>query len=665
MPPFRPIVAAAIRVAALSILFAITPPRLNVAEASDRPADGVLAEGWTTEAWIDSASGEAQRVQIGIDLAGSPLAVWAGRPAQNVPFEILFSRFDGTAWSAAARAFAPDVRANQLPHLSRAPDGTLWIAWLRFGDGASDQKTVYSDLMAARYVDGAWSAPETVAVELALPLREQFPSEFSILALSRDEAWVAFARDPDRDPFSLVRDLEAAHRDAGGWGPPVLVSDAGLSETRPELAVGPGGRPVVFFGFDNASSVLWAKTWNGATWEQGTNDILTASAIFEHAAEADTNGAVRLVAFVREPAGVLEEDHIREYVWNADGFHAGPIILQAAVVEGGGSEPPEWQGLSLASSGPCASCPAGTPPRYRPAWIDYKLIPGTPPRFFSTVREADGYAPLDVAGTTLDAAEAYPEVAYDPALDRWYAVWTGAPSTIGVRRARFAWTQSFAGDLGIGATYVAPDTARIEIVCSGDATGREVRVYRLAWETAGLPPLAPPIPAAAVEIAGSPVAGPCPIHFDDRPGPGRYFYYAELVAEGSFPASFGRASQPVVIDDDPPPPGGLPPQTAFLAPYPQPAWGTVVTMPYDLHQAASEVTVTIHDLRGRLLRRVALGARAAGRYRGSAAFVWDLRDDAGHGMTGGVYFARLLVDGVEVAPGRRVVYAPAASNLMQ
>src|SRR5688572_33290826 len=197
MPPFRPIVAAAIRVAALSILFAITPPRLNVAEASDRPADGVLAEGWTTEAWIDSASGEAQRVQIGIDLAGSPLAVWAGRPAQNVPFEILFSRFDGTAWSAAARAFAPDVRANQLPRLSRAPDGTLWIAWLRFGDGASDQKTVYSDLMAARYVDGAWSAPETVAVELALPLREQFPSEFSILALSRDEAWVAFARDPD------------------------------------------------------------------------------------------------------------------------------------------------------------------------------------------------------------------------------------------------------------------------------------------------------------------------------------------------------------------------------------------------------------------------------------------------------------------------------------
>jgi hypothetical protein len=643
---------------ALFLLPAVAPSRLS---AADGPGDVLDAEGWTVEGYIDPTAGEAQRAQVALDAAGAPLAVWAGRLLQTDPFEIRFARLVGTTWSPTARAFAPNDRSNQLPRLSRAPDGTLWLAWLRFGDSASGSKTLFSVLMAARHVDGAWSAPETVAVDLALPRRDELPSEFSILGISRDEAWVAFARGPADDPFSLVRDLEAAHRTAAGWGAPTLVSDAGLSETRPELALGPAGRPVVFFGFANSSSVLMAKSWNGAAWEQGPNDVLTANGIFEHAVQADTSGAVRLVAFVRETVAALEEDHVREFVWDAGGFHAGPILLQAAVVEGGGSEPPDWKGLSLASSGPCTSCPAGTPPLYRPLWIDF--TPGQTPRVFSTVREAAGYRPLDVAGTTLEPAEAYPMGAYDAELDRWYAVWVGPPSTTGLRRAKFAWTQSFAGDLGIGAAYVAPDTARIEIVCSGDGAGREFRVYRLAWE-AGAPPLAPPIPAAAVELPGSPFAGPCPLAIDDLPGPGRFFYYAELVADGTFPADFARASQPVVLLDNPPPPGGTPASTAFRAPYPQPAFMVMaVTLPFDLHQAADAVTVTIHDLRGRAVRRFALGAKAAGRYRDEAAVRWDFHDDAGRAVPAGMYFARLFVDGVAAPPARRVVFAPVTRPL--
>ena len=648
----------AVRFVPVVLLLFSCPGPARAAVTSGEPRDRVLAEGWTVEGYVDPASGEAQRAQVAIDATGAPLAVWAGRPAQTEPFEIRQARFDATTstWSAVTRAFAPDGRQNALPRLSRAPDGTLWLAWLRYGDATSGNKTLFSALMAARYADGAWSAPETVAVDLALPRREEFPSEFAILGLGRDEAWVAFARDPDGDPFSLVRDLEAAHRTAAGWGAPMPVSDAGLSETRPELAIGPGGRPVVFFGFANSTSVLWAKAWTGTAWEQGPDDVLTVNDVFEHAAQADTSGAVRLVAFVRETAGSGEEDHVREYVWDAGGFHAGPILLQAAVVEGGGDEPPDWQGLSLSTGGPCTGCPPGAPPLYLPLWIDFS--PGPTPRVFSVVREAVGFGPLDVAGTTLEAAEAYPNAAYDPARDRWYAVWVGAPSVNGLKRAKFAWTQSFAGDLGIGASYVAPDTARVEIVCSGDATGRSIRVFRLAWDSAALPPLAPPIPAAAVEIAGSPLDGPCPAFVDDLPGPGRYFYYAQLEAAGTFPGDFARASSAVVIDDDPPPPGGTPTVTAFLAPYPQPALGeAAVFLPFDLASAASYVTLTVHDLRGRVVRRFDLGAHAAGRER---AVSWDGRDASGRRVGGGVYFARLWVDGASTGT-RRVVFAPGSS----
>jgi flagellar hook capping protein FlgD len=636
----------------------------GAAIAGERPPDWVLASGWTVDGYIDPAAGEAQRTQVAIDPEGVPLAVWAGRLLQTDPFEIRFTRFDGTAWSPVVRAFAPNDRQNQLPRLSRAPDGTLWLAWLRFGDATTGNKTLFSELLAARYVDGAWSAPETVAGQLALPPRDDvtsdFSSEFAILGVSRDEAWVVFARDPSGDPFSLVRDLEASHRTAAGWGAPMLVSDAGLSETRPELVTGPGGRPVVFFGFANSNSVLWAKEWNGATWEQGPADVLAANGIFEHAVQPDTSDAVRLVAFVREIVGNLEEDHVREFVWNASGFHPGPIILQAAVVEGGGNEPPDWVGLSLATSGPCTGCPARTPPRFRPLWIDF--TPGSPPRVFSTLREPGGYAPLDVAGTALEPAGAYPNAAYDAGLDRWYAVWSAPPSSPGLRRAKFAWTQTFAGDVGIGATFVAPDTARIEIVCSGDATGREFRVFRLAWDALTPPPLAPPIPAAAVELAGSPYAGPCPLQVDERPAPGRYYYYAQLVAEGLFPADYARASQPVVLTDGPPP-DTTPSRTAFLAPYPQPALDGLVSLPFDLARAAADVRITLYDLRGRLVKRIELGARSAGAYRGALAVQWNGSDDAGHRLGSSVYFARLWVNGVAQGEARRVVIVRAPVQL--
>lgn len=631
-------------------------PGRGVAHASADPGPGrLLAEGWTVEGYVDPAAGEAQRTQIGLDDTGAPVAVWAGRPGVNAPFEILWSRFDGTAWSPATRAFAASPRQNQLPRLTRGPDGALWVLWVRFGDGITSSTTLFSVLMAARYAQGAWSAPETVAVDTPLPLRSEFPSEYAILADGAADAWVVFARGPASDPFSVERDLYATRRTAAGWGAPVTVSDAGLSETRPELAPGPGGQPVVFFAFDNAPSAMWAKRWNGAAWEQGAGDVLSAIAIFEHAAQADTSGAVRLAAILREDVSGVEEDHVREFVWDAAGFHPGPILLQAAVVPGAGTEPPDWQGLSLASSAPCGACAPATVPNYRPLWIDFS--PGESPRVFSALRTPDGFGPIDVPGVALEPAEAYPGATYDPVLDRWYAAWTGPPSISSLRRAKFAWTQTFAGDLGLGATVAGGDTVNLEVVCSGDATGRTFRLYRLAWPV-GQAPLAPPIPAGAVEIAASPVPGPCPLFAQDRPLPGRYFYYAELLAAGTFPADFARTATAVVVTDEPAP-GDTPDATAFLPPYPQPAFGVPVTLPFDLAADATDVRFVLHDLRGRVVRRLVLGPRAAGAYHGTGAALWDALDDDGRGAHAGVYYARLWVDGAPQGAGRRLVYARA------
>ena len=641
---------------ALAFSVAAAPPPSASAASPDAPPDRVLAEGWTVAGFIDPAAGEGQRAQVALDPDGAPIAVWANRTVNTVPFEIVWSRFDGTVWSTAARAFAPTPLQNQLPRLARAADGTLWLAWLQFDD-RNGSATLFSSLMVARRVDGAWGAPETVATGLALPNRDFFPSEFAVHAVSRDEAWVVYALGPADSPFSLERDLYSAHYAAGAWSGPILVSDAGLSETRPEIAAGPGGRPVVFFGFTNANSVLWAKTWTGSAWEQGANDVLVARAVFEHAVQPDTSGAVRVVAFVREEVLPGEEDHVREYVWDAAGFRPGPIVFQAAVVKGGGNEPPEWRDLGLATTDVCnPPCAPNAVPRYRLLWTDFS--PGQPAKVLSVERKPAGYGALDSPGGALLPEESYPNAAFDPTLDRWYAVWTAPPSTGARLRAKFAWTQSFAGDMAIGGTFIEPDTARVTVVCSGDATGRAFRVYRLAWDALETnPPFAPPIPAGAVELAGSPFAGPCPFRVDDVLSEGRYFYYVQLLPQGTFPGEYARSFSPIVVTGEPPPPPA-PLTTAFLAPYPQPAFGSSVAFPFDLATAAADAQFVIHDSRGRVVRHFELGSVAAGSYRSANAPRWDGRDDAGRRAAAGVYWARLRVDDRVIGEGRRVVFAP-------
>lgn len=632
---------------------------LEPVAAAPGPSDALLADGWTADGFIDPASGESQRTQVALDHDGAPIAIWANRASNLVPYEIVQSRFDGTAWSIAERAFAPSELENQFPRMARAADGTLWAAWYAFDGHLSSAS--FADLLASRRVAGVWSAPEKVATGLAVPtaeMRSGFPSEFDVHAVSADEAWIVYSKGPSDNPFSLDRDLYSVHYVAGaGWGTETTVSAGGLAETRPDVVAGPGGRPVVFYGFANSPSALWASTWSGAAWQRGPADQLVSTAIFDHAAQPDTAGAARLVVTIRDETENGPEDRIREYTWDATGFHPGPIVYQAAVVKGGGNEPPDWRSLGLAASSLCAPCiPVALPPLYRVFWTDFSA--GSPPRVLSSERTALGFDPLDVPGDAPVPADSYPNATYDATLERWYAVWTAPPSVTGRARAKFAWTQEFAGDVAIGGEFVAPDTARVTVVCSGDATGRDFRVYRLLWNDTGTnPPFAPPLPAGAVEIAGSPFSGPCPFTFDDVPPVGRWFYYVHLLGEGTFPEEYARSIQPIEVTGEEPPPV-TPPATLSFAPYPQPAYGGTVAFPFDLASAASDVRIVVHDSRGRTVRRVELGAYAAGSYRNAGAPRWDGRDDEGRIVPAGVYWSRLWIDGAAVGEGRRVVFAP-------
>ena len=84
----------------------------------------------------------------------------------------------------------------------------------------------------------------------------------------------------------------------------------------------------------------------------------------------------------------------------------------------------------------------------------------------------------------------------------------------------------------------------------------------------------------------------------------------------------------------------IPEETALLASYPNP-FNPETWIPYQLAESA-EVTLTIHDINGKMVRRMTLGHRAAGVYtsRNRAAY-WDGRNQLGEPVASGLYFYTL------------------------
>lgn len=100
------------------------------------------------------------------------------------------------------------------------------------------------------------------------------------------------------------------------------------------------------------------------------------------------------------------------------------------------------------------------------------------------------------------------------------------------------------------------------------------------------------------------------------------------------------------VDDAPPPPAA---GFALSAPAPNPA-ASHTTLRWALPRAGS-VRLAIYDVAGRQVRSLALGLRDAGPH----ADAWDLRDDGGHAVRAGLYFARLEFAGRSLV--RRIAIA--------
>ena len=84
----------------------------------------------------------------------------------------------------------------------------------------------------------------------------------------------------------------------------------------------------------------------------------------------------------------------------------------------------------------------------------------------------------------------------------------------------------------------------------------------------------------------------------------------------------------------------IPEETALLANYPNP-FNPETWIPYQLAESA-EVILTIYDINGEMIRRLAVGYQTAGMYQSrSRAVYWDGRNQLGESVASGLYFYSL------------------------
>ena len=95
----------------------------------------------------------------------------------------------------------------------------------------------------------------------------------------------------------------------------------------------------------------------------------------------------------------------------------------------------------------------------------------------------------------------------------------------------------------------------------------------------------------------------------------------------------------------------IPEKTTLLANYPNP-FNPETWIPYQLAEAA-EVALTIYDMNGEMIRRLALGHQAAGMYRSrNRAVYWDGRNRLGEPVASGLYFYTLTVRSPDSIPDK-------------
>lgn len=151
---------------------------------------------------------------------------------------------------AGTRLSAGGTYDNQ-PAVAAAPDGTLWVAYVRYVNRKADE------VVAVSRQGDRTSAPHPLSAGPGQYIRPA-------LCASGEELWCVWTRtEPDR-----VASIEFSRRRDGAWTPArKLLPDEARPHQNPEIAAGPGGKVAVVYQVHAGREYdIALRLWDGKEW---------------------------------------------------------------------------------------------------------------------------------------------------------------------------------------------------------------------------------------------------------------------------------------------------------------------------------------------------------------------------------------------------------------
>jgi hypothetical protein len=196
----------------------------------------------------------------------------------QVQFDKPLTVLEGNAWVerlVPAAKLSDDTSQDDYPSAIVAKDGSLWVAWLAYRNGA-DQ------VMVARRAASGWSE--------AVPVTEQ-PGDHFKTALAQDgrgRIWVAWSSQVNGN-----WDLYARSFDGAKWSATQrLTTDAGPDLFHRLIADPQGNLYLVWQGFRGGQSDIFLKTFSGDKWSAETRVSTSPANDWEPTIASDAQGTV-------------------------------------------------------------------------------------------------------------------------------------------------------------------------------------------------------------------------------------------------------------------------------------------------------------------------------------------------------------------------------------
>jgi hypothetical protein len=543
---------------------------------------------------------------------GVAWVVWMGMDPVDYDGEICYSRHIDGEWTPRELVHVNNLNEDALPRISVGADGVPWVLWQRHTTGGYD-------LLICHWQEDGWTQPQVVRDNGGRY------DGYRMCAVNSDDVWVV------TDAYvtsGQPRMILTYHWDGSAWSTPWVVGFPDAYDLGPDIAVSHEGEPWLAWrswNFDTDERIIKYSTFQGTGWSQPgiINDE---------------------IGNVSSPTIAFDERGRAIALWEGNG-HLGPSAdIKYSVFEDGA-----WSlaGLVNAPDGYYDSnirvtCDEGPGGEIWAVWNSVDALELHADDVTASKWTGTGWTSEEaICDTTWGKADHYPQV--DVALDgKVWATW-------------MVYQDIPPYDYEIRATY-SVDTTPVDFCClqaeprddyvhlswyaGGAASGGRFSVWRAGGPDSVMVDSGSPTPDA-VRLNECAITGP-PFSWDDEDTPAaRELYYWIQWQDADHSRFLGPAHVSMATSNS-----GLPARLLFSLP--NPSTDGRCCIGYELF-AAGDVALDIYDAAGRRVRSVSAGWQQPGRYDlGENLLCWDGRTDKGREVASGVYYARLLYDGLPV-----------------